>query len=162
MKPKSDYDPELPSNVRPWYWRIRAIGQLVVVIVLSGLLFSAIPSRGQGPVRSALRFQKVPGQQAVIPGPIGRLRTPVRPPRDRFVIVAPAAIDPKMVVRADPDLDAEMVFNPETGRRGSSGSAPARAGVPVAPPAVPHPAPAEPPPQTWTPPPSVVPQPQPH
>ena len=133
MKPKSESDPELPSNLRRWYWRIRSIGQLMIVIALSGLVLSIVPPRTRGAVRGSLNIKTVRGQPAVIPGPIGRLQAGARPSRDRFVIVAPAEIDPEMVVRADPDLDAEMVFNPETGRRGSPGAAPAPGGGPVEP-----------------------------
>jgi hypothetical protein len=52
----------------------------------------------------------------------------VQPP-DRFVILAPAELDPGMVVQAPPDRDAAMVFNPETGRRGPEPIAPTPGGL---------------------------------
>ena len=51
----------------------------------------------------------------MVQGPARSLPSRVVQPRDRFVINAPAEIDPGMVIRARPDLDAEMVFNPDTG-----------------------------------------------
>jgi hypothetical protein len=161
MKPKPELDLEIPSRLRRWYWRIRSIGQLMIVIALSGLVLSVVPPILRGPVRGSLNIKNVRGRKAVIPGPIGRLPADIRPSRDPFVIIASAEIDPGMVVRADPDLDAEMVFNPETGRRGLSRSAPASTGGLVAPQAIPEPAPVAPPPRVWELRPPVVPQAQP-
>jgi hypothetical protein len=150
MRPKPEHDPELPSGSRRWSWRIRSIGQLMIVIALIGLALSAVPLRTRPPARGVLKFKGMRGRPATLPGSIGRLPAEVRQARDRFVIVAPAEIDPGMVVWADPDLDAEMVFNPETGRRGTSPGDPA-----------PRDRPVEPAPRLWTLPPSAVPEAQP-
>ncbi len=55
----------------------------------------------------------------------GRPRLPIRPtvaslPRDPFVIVAPAWIDPKMVVPAREEIDPQMVHHPDARLRGSA------------------------------------------
>ena len=161
MKPKPEHDPERPSSSRRWSWRIRSIGQLMIVIALIGLALSVVPLRTQAPAPGVLKFRGVRGRRAMLPGSIGRLPAEVRQARDRFVIVAPAAIDPGMVVQADPDLDAAMVFNPETGRRGTLPGDQAPRSRPVEPEAIPEPAPGEPTPRLWTLPPAVVPEAQP-
>jgi hypothetical protein len=162
MKPKPEHDPERPSSSRRWSWRIRSIGQLMNVIALIGLALSVVPLRSQAPARGGfLKLKGVRGRQVTLPGSIGRLPAEVRPARDRFVIIAPAEIDPGMVVPADPDLDAQMVFNPETGRRGTTPGDQTPRSRPVEPEAIPEPAPGEPTPRLWTLPPAVVPEAQP-
>src|SRR5262249_21433625 len=101
------------------------------------------------------------GRQATLPGSIQRLRAEVRQARDPFVIIAPAEIDPGMVVRADPDLDAAMVFNPETGRRGTPLGDQARRSRRADRESIPGPAPGEPTLRLGTLPPAVVPEAQP-
>jgi hypothetical protein len=60
----------------------------------------------------------MPGEPRAFNAPGGILQTIPAARGDRFVIVAPADIDPKMVVKAPLDLDARMVLDPETDRRG--------------------------------------------
>jgi hypothetical protein len=120
MKLTPEFDPELPSKARRWSWPIRSIGHLMIVIALSGLVLSVVPLKSRRPAPPAFRRTRVPGNRTVVQGSVPGLPQPQRPELDRFVIIAPAEIDPEMVVRADPDLDAEMVFNPDSGRRGQA------------------------------------------
>jgi hypothetical protein len=186
MKLTPEFEPEFPSSWRRGPWRIRSIGQLMIVIALSGLVLAALPLKSRRPATPPFRVTRVPWKPALIQRPVPGLPERQAPPRDRsptprgsfpslpvpglqekkssprdpFVIVASAEIDPGMVVRADPDLDAEMVFNPETGRRGSSGSAPAPGGGLGEPREIPEPAPIQPP-RVWELRPPVAPQAQP-
>jgi hypothetical protein len=115
MRPKPDFDPEFPAHSRRWYWPIRSIGQLMIVIALSGLVLSVVPlrSRPAPPVRTRPRFSRNP---IVIQGPVWGLQARGEQPRDRFVVIAPREIDPGMVVYARPDLDEGMVFSPYANR----------------------------------------------
>jgi hypothetical protein len=84
--------------------RTASIGALMVVVVLSALAMGVAPPLGG---RTRVR------------GPVATVPVPAVQPRDRFVIVAPADLDPAMVVQARADLDVPMVFDPETRRQGS-------------------------------------------
>jgi hypothetical protein len=124
MKPKVDLDPMLQADVRRRRRPVRSIGALMVVVALSGL---------------ALGIVRTPRGRIGVRAPVApRVALKVQP-RDRFVIVAPAEIDPGMVVRAREDIDPGMVFNPDTRRRGSAANGPAPVIVTPAPAPVPAP-----------------------
>jgi hypothetical protein len=144
MKHKADFDPMYGVNWRRGYWPIRSIGSLMIVVALSGLMLRAWlipPGRPGAAARRAAPMRSVP---VVVQGPVQTPRTGVGPPPDRFVIVAPAEIDPEMVVRARDDIDPEMVFNPDTRRRGSTAIGQAPAVIWSLPGPVPVPAPGDP------------------
>ena len=126
MKPKSDFDPMFPSDIRrrtrPFPW----IAAVLVVLAAGGLALRAgpIPPRRPGPRLRPLPVAPMPapgGGMAFqgVPGPANPLGLTFLP-RDRFVISAPAELDAAMVIRARDDIDPEMVYNPETRRRGST------------------------------------------
>jgi len=146
MKPRTYFDPMFhaePRRRRP----IRSILALMIVLALGGLVLRAgpIPTRRQvsPPLRVApvtggwtavptlrqvsppLQFAPVPGGPLRVQGDVANPQARNRQPRDRFVIVAPAELDAAMVVRARDDIDPEMVFNPETRRRGLVPNGPA-------------------------------------
>jgi hypothetical protein len=133
MKPKPDFDPMFQANRRRGYRPILVIGLLMIVAALSGLVMGAGPIRARRPVSPPLQVAPMPGGYFAVQGSVPNTR-PVRvQPRDRFVIVAPAEIDRAMVIRVRDDLDAAMVINPETGRRGSTPTVPAPAFGPTVP-----------------------------
>lgn len=145
MKPDPDFDPK--CRVKTWrrgYWPIRSIGSLMIVIALSGLMLRALPIPPRRPRPPAWKVAPRLAVPIVVQGPVRTPRARVAQPPDRFVIVAPAEIDPEMVVRAREDIDPEMVFNPETGRRGATPISPAPAVNPYFPGPIPIPAPGEP------------------
>ncbi len=107
MKPKLDFDPMLRTNRQPWYRPLRWIGAVLIVAALGALTLRAGPIPKRRPVSPVL--QGAPSTQSR-----------VLPPRDPFVIVAPAELDAAMVIRPRDDLDARMVINPSTRRRGSA------------------------------------------
>ncbi|MGP0069194.1 MAG: hypothetical protein ACLQGP_37040 [Isosphaeraceae bacterium] len=111
MKSKVPFDPDFGKNARRWYWPIRSIGQLMIVVALSGLMFWGGSLRSRPPLRNTPRRilrPMTPVRVPAIPSP-----APVVQPRDPFVVVASPEIDPAMVIRADPDLDAAMVVHPD-------------------------------------------------
>jgi hypothetical protein len=120
MKLTPELDPELPWKSRRRSWPIRSIGQLMIVIALSGLVLSVVPLRSRRPAPTAFRITRLPGNRTVVQGPVPGRWQQKSSPRDPFVIIAAAEIDSGMVVQADPNLDAAMVFNPEAGRSGST------------------------------------------
>jgi hypothetical protein len=145
MKPDPDFDPK--CRVKKWrrgYWPIRAIGSFMIAVALSGLMLRAWPilPRPSGP--PAWKAAPRPAVPVVVQGPVQTPPAGVARPPDRFVIVAPAEIDPEMVVRARDDIDPKMVFNPESGRRGPTPIDPAPAVNPYFPVPVAAPAPGEP------------------
>ena len=87
----------------------------MIVIALSGLVLSVVPLRSRRPAPPAFRLTRVPGNLTFVQGPVPGLQEEKGYPSHPFVIVAPAEIDPGMVVQADPALDAAMVFNPDAG-----------------------------------------------
>jgi hypothetical protein len=112
MKPKFDLDLEVPASIRRWHWPIRSIGQLMIVVALSGMVFAVLPLKSRRPGPPALKMVPAPGTSTVIQGPIGTVHGLRRDPSDRFVFIAPEEIDPGMVIQARPDLDEGMVFTP--------------------------------------------------
>jgi hypothetical protein len=107
MKPKRDFDPMFPTNRRPWYRPLRWIAAVLFVTALGGLTLRAGPIPKRHPTSPVL--QGAPNAQSR-----------VLPPRDPFVIVAPAELDAAMVIRPRDDIDARMVINPHTHRRGAT------------------------------------------
>jgi hypothetical protein len=107
MNPKLDFDPMFRTGRRPWFRPLRWIGAVLIVAALGGLTLRAGPIPKRRPTSPVL--QGAPNAQSR-----------VLPPRDPFVIVAPAELDAAMVIRPRDDLDARMVINPTTRRRGSA------------------------------------------
>ena len=139
MKPKTTFDPMFHAERRRPL-PIRSIGPLMIVLTLSGLALRAGPIPRRRPGRGPCGSRRCPGRD---PGSGGRRQPQARsplPPQDRFVIVAPAEIDPAMVVPTRADLDEEMVFNPDTGRRGSAPADPDPANAEPLPDPAPNPA----------------------
>ncbi len=121
VKVESMFAGDERRGIRP----IVMLGILAIVLASGALALQAQAVDGQDgrpqpPVRvPAPRDRDARhSQRSLSPGAI-------RPPiatraRDRFVVAAPAGVDPKMVVKAPSDLDAAMVFDRETGRRGQA------------------------------------------
>jgi hypothetical protein len=110
MKSKIQFDPELGKNARRWYWPIRSIGQLMIVVALSGLTLWAVPRRSGDSVSGPLNLRRIPAGMPTIRGPLRSPRAEVGQPNDRFVIVARPDLDAGMVIQARPDIDAGMVI----------------------------------------------------
>src|SRR5262245_40329764 len=119
MKPKLDFDPEFRANSRRWYWPIRSIGQLMIVIALGGVVLSVVPVGSRQQARPSRPLRRFVPNATLLQGPVlsPQGQAGERQPPDRFVVIAPAEIDPGMVVWARPDLDAGMVFDPYARRR---------------------------------------------
>ena len=118
MKTKTDSAPMFRADMRRWHWRIRSIVLSMIVLALSGLALQAGPIPRRRPAPQPMKLIPIPGGRFAVQGGVANPQLGIPRPSDRFVIIAPAELDPRMVVRARADLDAEMVFNPETGRRG--------------------------------------------
>lgn len=97
MRPKAPLDRDFLAIARTRCWPMRSIGQLMIVVALSGLVMWAV---SRGVRRSASGSRN-----------IMRIPATVAQPSDRFVIVAPPEADSAMVIRADPHIDPEMVFH---------------------------------------------------
>ncbi len=114
MRPKTVIDPDFRSNARRWFWPIRSIGQLMIVVALSGLVLSVYPMKAQRQSRVPLKIVRfrgnVRGTSIGAPTPAVNPRVAVRPPADRFTVVASPDIDPAMVITASPDIDPGMVI----------------------------------------------------
>jgi hypothetical protein len=101
---------------------------LIAVSCLSMAVMARGARRQAGPATTA-KVWRVPQKPAVTPkaAPVAPAKVMVMPPRtgnDRFLIEADGDIDPKMVMKADPEIDREMVFDPQ---------APTRPSLPVGP-----------------------------
>ncbi len=119
MKPKVPFDPEFAANLRRWYWPIRSIGLLMMVVALGGLTLWAAPIERGGKASRVPNLRRVPPGRAATRGPLRSTQAQVDRPRDRFVIMARPDIDQAMVIRA-PEIDAGMVVHPGTPGRASS------------------------------------------
>jgi hypothetical protein len=129
VKPNPGFDDEIRLKGSRWWWPVRSIGRLMLVVAASALTMAIIAG--------TVGHKITPKQRT------SRARVPVmNPPAlpiasqlpDPFVIVADATIDPKMVVPAPP-IDEAMVFNPESRDRlpalaPGPESTPARDGLP--------------------------------
>ncbi len=122
MKPQLKGDPMSAAGELRRLRTIGAPGVLVAVLAAGSLALQAGSIAATEPAQRPLvpapgGVVTIPGGARVTPAP-GAVLPPIATVRgDRFVIVAPADIDPKMVIKAPADLDARMVFDPETGRR---------------------------------------------
>jgi hypothetical protein len=119
MKPKVPFDPEFAADARRWYWPIRSIGPLMIVVALGGLTLWAAPMKRGGKASGPSNLRRVPAGRAAIRGPLRSPPAQVDRPRDRFVIMTCPEIDPAMVILA-PEIDAGMVVHPGTPGRASS------------------------------------------
>jgi hypothetical protein len=111
MKSKIPFDPEFRANARRWYWPIRSIGQLMIVVALIGLTLWGMRMMPQRAGSGSLTFLVDPSTMTMVQGPEQIPSAPFAPPRDRFVIVPRPEIDPHMFILARPDLDAGMVIH---------------------------------------------------
>jgi hypothetical protein len=149
MKAKIPFDSEFAGDARRQCWPIRAIGPLMFVAALSGLMIWA------GPMMSGA---KAAGPPKIRRAPAGRpAQAWVGQPRDRFVIAVRPDLDAAMVIPVDPDLDAAMVIHPGTGGR-SLPMAPRLGGALPAPGQAPAPVPDRGGPHDWSSPPRVNPR----
>ena len=98
MKPKTEFDPMFATSRRR-HWPIRVIGLSVIVAALSGLALRAGPIPPRRPVSPLPPIGPMPGGYRVVQGPRAIVQPGWVQPRDRFVFIAPAKIDPMMVVR---------------------------------------------------------------
>jgi hypothetical protein len=114
-KPASKPVEKSPPGLR--IGRPRTIGQLMVVVALSGLAFTALAPRyaPPRPARRTLRaVRAVPIQAWVTPGPAAPTSID-----ERFVHPAAEGIDPKFVVQAPSGIDDGMVVPAEHLWKGS-------------------------------------------
>lgn len=114
MRPKPD--PEFEFHVkqrsRRGHRTIHSIGQIMVVVALSGLALAVLPDRSRLTSRPpGIRPRVVRAVQVISPG-----QTPSSP--DRFVHKAPAGIDDAMVVTARDGIDDAMIVSPARLRGG--------------------------------------------
>jgi hypothetical protein len=112
MKPRPGFDDELPLKLRPTHWPARSIGQLMIAVAASGLVLAVLA--GMGKHKSNVRYLRLRAQRPV-QGP--QVKALGAQPRDPFMVMAAAEIDPTMVVPAPVGIDEGMVFNPEVGGR---------------------------------------------
>ena len=136
---RKGFRPMLQSDRRCGFGPMIPIGALTIVAALGGMALRAGPIPTRREATWSVRSAPMSAGATAFQGAARNLPGAVTPSRDRFVIVAPAYLDPKMVVRAREDLDVEMVVNPETWRRASPITDPAPAVVPYSPTPVPAP-----------------------
>jgi len=106
MRPKPDPEFEFQPKSRSRSWPIRSIGQLMVVVALSGLAMAALPGRSRPrPLTFGARPPAVRAVQ-VIP----QVQAPQVP--DPFVREAPGGIDDAMIVTARQGIDDAMIVGP--------------------------------------------------
>jgi len=117
MKSKPRFDADFDANSRRWYWSAHSIGRLAIVMVFFGLTAAAMAARATRQVSSSRAHPRISRNATVVqrPGQGPQARAFVVQPREPFVILAPAGIDPEMVVPAPAEIDEAMVFHPETG-----------------------------------------------
>jgi hypothetical protein len=117
MKPKPCIDPDFHANSRRWYWPVRSIGQLMIVVALSAVALALMAGRAPRQVPRKRVFPRFSRNATVFqrPGQGPQARVLVERPRDPFVMVAPAGIDREMIVPAPAEIDEAMVFHPKTG-----------------------------------------------
>jgi len=106
MRCKSDPEFEFPSKLCRWYWPIRSIGQLMIVVALSGLAMAVLPDRPR-PMSLAPGIRPTAVRAVQVLPPVQAPRVP-----DRFVREAPGGIDDAMIVTARPGIDDAMIVNP--------------------------------------------------
>jgi hypothetical protein len=106
MRPKREPELEFQPKLRRWYWPIRSIGQLMVVVALSGLAMAVLPDRHR-PMRLApgIRPAAVRSVQ-VIP------RVQVPRSADPFIREARRGIDDAMIATARRGIDDGMIVSP--------------------------------------------------
>ncbi len=119
MKLRTSFDDEFQPKRTPWSWSIRSVGHLMIVVTVCGLTLGVMAGMG----KLSRNGQYLPARfQRPVQGPL--VKAFVAPPRDHFVVIAPAEIDARMVWTAPAGIDEAMVFNPYTGKRQSQPYAP--------------------------------------
>ena len=128
MNLKHGFDDEFRPKVHKSGSPVRSIGLLLIGLATCGTAVTVMGGVGK---RNEQRRFPVPQTQR--PVKIRQIKGPLVQPRDAFMVVAPADIDPKMVVAAPPGIDEAMVFNPESRDQtvAPSGTAPGRLLVPL-------------------------------
>jgi hypothetical protein len=129
MKPRTNFDPMFQTDGQPPL-PLRSIGLLMIVLALGVSALRAGPIPRRRPASRPSRVAPVPGARVPAPSPFAnpRASSPLAP-QDQFFAVAPAEVDPAMVVQARADLDEGMLFNPDTRRRGPASADPDPAGA---------------------------------
>jgi hypothetical protein len=111
MRPKNESELDFQPKLRRWYWPIRSIGQLMVVVALSGLAMAVLPDRHRPmPLALGIRPAAVRAVQVIPRGQIPRAADP-------FVREARPGIDDAMIVTARPGIDDAMIISPGRLRR---------------------------------------------
>jgi hypothetical protein len=106
MRPKRKPELEFQPRLRRWYGPIRSIGQLMVVVALSGLAMAVLPDR-QRPMRLApgIRPAAVRAVQVIPQAQAPRAA-------DTFIREARPGIDDAMIVTARGGIDDAMIVSP--------------------------------------------------
>jgi hypothetical protein len=108
MRTKRESELEFQPKLRRWYWSIRSIGQLMVVVALSGLAMAVLPDRHRPmPLAPGTRPGAVRAVQ-VVP----RVQVPRARAVDPFLHEARPGIDDAMIVTARPGIDDAMIVGP--------------------------------------------------
>lgn len=114
MKPRPCFDPMFPADQRRWCCPLLWVAAAIVATAVSGLPSLAGPTPRQRRVAPLVPVAApIPGGWIAAQGGGAIPQVEIAQPRDRFVIAAPAEIDPSMVLRARDDIDPKMVFNPD-------------------------------------------------
>ena len=118
MKPKPDLDPDFAADSRWWSVWVRAIGLRTLVIALAGSILCGLTLACRVSAMAGDAVAQTNGRVVVLqkPGQAPRAKALTRSPRDRFVVMARANIDPEMIVPAPAGIDEAMVFTEDEGR----------------------------------------------
>jgi hypothetical protein len=117
MKPKASFDPNLDGNSRRRHWSIRLIGPLAIIAAFFGLAMAAMAEH-TARLQPVWCIDPTISQYPMLvqqPGPVPEARALVVQPRDPFVMMAPAGIDPEMVAPAPVGIDEATVVHPGNG-----------------------------------------------
>jgi hypothetical protein len=124
MKPKPESEPEgdfSDFSVKPrrTFWGFRSIGQLMIVVALSGLVLAVVTGRQSSTSRGALKIAKI--RRAGPPWTLSGRQLAFQPrgktlsPRGfdlGMIKTAPQSVDDAMIKTAPAGIDEAMIVNP--------------------------------------------------
>lgn len=97
----------------------RTLGQIMVLVALSALGITAILPRPVPPPKTPPKGFRIWRAPRALPVPLPQ--APPFPQADRFLHVAPTAIDEAILVEAPRGIDEAMIVDPAEGRGARSG-----------------------------------------
>jgi hypothetical protein len=118
MKPKPDLDPDFAADPRRPSAPVRVMSVLVLAAIVAGMTLFALKPAPAPPAFAQGAIPVFTGDTVVVAHPAEAEPVMVFAPQsgDRFVLMADANIDPKMVFPAPEGIDDAMVHRPFGGQ----------------------------------------------